>query len=76
MMSDNYNISYHCKSYNQICKVIQHYSDMVYTFNGSSWIGLGSKENDEPYKKSTISKGKNVVESSGFISRGKVKEDL
>lgn len=49
---------------------------MGYTFNGSSWIGLGSKENDESYKKSTISKGKNVVESSGFISRGKVKEDL
>jgi hypothetical protein len=49
---------------------------MGYTFNGGSWIGLGSKENDESYKKSTISKGKNVVESSGFISRGKVKEDL
>lgn len=48
MLNKNYNISYHCKSFDEVCKVMTHFANRGYTFNEEKEkrYSIGDKSND------------------------------
>jgi hypothetical protein len=47
-INKNYNISYHCTSFDEVCRVLTHFSNRGYTFNGEKQkrYSIGRESND------------------------------
>lgn len=45
-INKNYNISYHCTSFDEVCKVLTHFANRGYTFNERTEYSIGAKSND------------------------------
>ena len=46
IINKNYNISYHCSSFDELCRVLNHFANRGYTFNEEKKYSIGDKSND------------------------------